>query len=294
MKILVLGGCSWDTLIHVGEIHSLEDDMSLWADNVVETVGGTGAGKALCLDALGHDVTLVTKIGEDELGNKIKSYFDETGIKVINLSSKKSTAHTNLMHSKGKRITVFTSNVTMETKILPNISTLVEENDLVFLNINEFCREYIPYIVNKGKKIVVDIHDYNPPNPYHDDFIEVADIITASGVYIPNHNDFMDQMIKRGKEIVVITSGSEGLVAKDHKENTFKLQGYNDFKYVDSNGAGDSFCSGFATKYYETKNVGESLKYGTICGGVACTTYDLFNKEYDDIKIKNIKKRVDF
>ena len=46
MKALVLGGSSWDTLIHVDEINKLEDDMSLWANNVVETVGGNWRWKS--------------------------------------------------------------------------------------------------------------------------------------------------------------------------------------------------------------------------------------------------------
>ena len=40
--------------------------------------------------------------------------------------------------------------------------------------------------------------------------------------------------------------------------------------------------------------MGESLKYGTICGGIACTTYELFNRKYNDKAIQDIKKGIDF
>ena len=42
MKALVIGGSSWDTLIHVNEFNEVKDDMILWAKKRIETVGGTG------------------------------------------------------------------------------------------------------------------------------------------------------------------------------------------------------------------------------------------------------------
>ena len=217
---------------------------------------GTGAGKALCLDALGSDVTFITDVANDENGAKILRYFDETTVNLIQVEVDKSTAHTNLMHSKGKRISVFTSVPTMEPKKPQNLDEIVKEADVVFLNINQFCRDYIPLIKKYKKLTVVDIHDYNPPNPYHQDFIEAADVLVASGIYIPNHQEFLEEMIQKGKKLVVVTKGSEGLVALDSDKNYYELSGYNDFEYVDSNGAGDSFTSGLVSYCYKTKKHG--------------------------------------
>lgn len=294
MKALVIGGSSWDTLIHVDEISSIEDDMSLWAKSVIKTVGGTGAGKALCLDSLGDEVTFITNVGRDENGLKIIDFFRETSVNLVCLEVDKSTSHTNLMHSKGKRISVFTAVPSFNPKIPINIDKLIKDSDVIFLNINEFCREYIPILIKHDKLVVVDIHDYNPPNPYHKDFIDIADVVVASGVYIPNHKEFLHQMIQEGKRLAVITKGSGGLVALDLNRNIYELPGYNDFEYVDSNGAGDSFTSGLVSHCFKTKDMGESLKYGTICGGIACTVYDLYDKKFNDIEILDIKKRIDF
>ena len=292
MKALVIGGSSWDTLIHVGELKEIPDDLMLWADNVVETVGGTGAGKALCLDALGNEVTFITDIGNDEIGSKIMNYFANKNLKFLRVETDYSTAHTNIMHSGGNRISIFTSTPTVQPKIPKNIDDLIEESDVVFLNINNFCRAYIPYLKKHDKLVVVDIHDYDPPNPYHDDFIEIADIITASGVTIKDHKTFIKQQIDNGKKAAVITKGKEGLTAIDSQYNFYELGGYNEPKYIDSNGAGDSFCSGFAMSLLENNDFLEALEFGTICGGLACTAYDLFNYEYDKEKVLEIKKRV--
>ena len=294
MKALVLGGSSVDTLIHVNEIKELKDDLGLWADNVVKTIGGSGAGKALALDAFGVDVTFLSDVGNDTNGQIILDYFHKTNIRLIPLETDKSTAHTNIMHSKGKRISITTSSYKNEPEYYNDIEKLLDETDVVFLNIYPYCKKYIPVIKKSNKPVFVDIHDYDPPNPYHQDFIEVADYLVASGVYIDNHDVFLEDMIKKGKKLVVITNGSDGLIALDFMNNQYILPGYNDFEYIDSNGAGDSFCAGLYTELFETDNIGESLKIGTICGAIACTSYDLYNKKYDINRIREIKKSVKF
>jgi sugar/nucleoside kinase (ribokinase family) len=292
MNALVIGGSSWDTLIHVHELNEIRDDMMLWADHVIETVGGTGAGKALCLDALDNNVTLITTVGDDSYSSKIMEYFKNTKIKVYPLKTDKSSAHTNIMHSEGKRLSIYTSSPTNKPPVVSNIENLIQNADVVFLNINDFCRDYIPYLQKADKMVVVDIHDYDPPNPYHQDFINIADIITVSGVYIQNHEKFLKDLIDNGKQIVVLTKGKEGLIAIDKHYHFYRLKGYNEMSYVDSNGAGDSFTAGFIDRYLETSELLESLQFGTICGGLACTTFELYNRDYTKEKVKEIKKRV--
>ncbi|QMS84916.1 carbohydrate kinase family protein [Candidatus Xianfuyuplasma coldseepsis] len=291
MKSLVIGGCSVDTLIHVPEINSIADDMSLWATNVSTNIGGTGAGKALALDVLSSKVTLITDLGNDEYRPIIESFFETTTIHVVPVETDKCTAHTNIMHSQGKRISIFTSVGTQIPPIPHEFYDIITTVDVVFLNINEFCRQYIPFLQNIDIPIVVDIHDYDEGNPYHQDFIDVADILIASGVSIPNHGQFLKKYIELGKEFVVITNGSKGLVAMDHKQ-VFELKGYTDFTYVDSNGAGDSFVAGMMIKYLETNDIKQSLVFGSICGAMSCTSYDLYNKKYTKEVIEKIVKGV--
>ncbi len=293
MKSLVIGGSSIDTLIHVDELKHIKDDMSLFANDVVESIGGTGAGKSLCLDALGSKVTLITGLGKDTYGDKIIEYFDTTNIRFLPIETDKTTTHTNIMHDKGKRLSIFTSMPKKNPEIIPDIVDLVAESDVIFLNIDQWCKEYIPYIKNKGKKIIVDIHDYDPPNEYHQEFISIADILIGSIVNIVKPKEFMEKQIDLGKEVVVLTNGVNGLIAMDFNKVVYSLPGYTDIEYVDSNGAGDSFTAGFTYEYNNTGNIGESLKIGTICGAIACTSYDLFNRKYNIEDIKSIKKSME-
>lgn len=291
MKVLVIGSCAWDTIYEVGNIKEFTEDNSLWANSAHQTVGSTGAGKALCLDALGVDVTLVTSLGNDQYGQNIKEYFKETTVSILNLPVDVSIAHTNIMYNKGNRISLTTSFPTIEPHYNEKVENLIEKADFVYLNINNFAREYIPLIKKHKKLCIVDIHDYDPPNPYHQDFINAADILISSGVKIDNKNEFMRQEIEKGKKLVVVTLGSEGLIALDEKNNYYKLPGFNDLDYVDSNGAGDSFCSGLGYSYFKNNSVMDALAFGTICGGVSCSSKELYPKNVNKTQIDSYKIR---
>jgi sugar/nucleoside kinase (ribokinase family) len=291
MRALVLGYSAWDTLIQVDEINKLYDDMFLWAKRMNTTVGSTGAGKAITLDRLGVDVTLITNLADDEAGQKIREFYNKTGIKVISVATDITVQHTNIMHGKGKRISVVTGNPTYVEGMIPEYEKHIQECDVVFLNINDYCRSFIPYIKKYSKKILVDIHDYDPPNPYHQEFIDVADILIGSDIHIKDKKAFLKKNINLGKDIVVLTSGSKGLIALDHKYETYNIEGFNDFEYKDSNGAGDSFCAGFMVKLFESKNYGKALEYGNICGGLACSSNDLFRLDIDKSYVDNIYKK---
>ena len=292
MKSLVLGTSAVDTLIQVPAIDRLEDDMMLWANNVTDSIGSTGAGKALALDVLGSETILLTDLGQDEYRTKVQSFFATTKVRLEVLETDKTTAHTNLMHSRGKRISVVTSAPSVIPPVHPEFPTFLAWCDVVFLNINQYCRDYIPLLVQSGKPIVVDIHDYDGKNPYHQDFIDIADILIASGVNLPDHETFLTDQINAGKELVVITKGTAGLVAMDAEGNRYELPAYTDFEFVDSNGAGDSFCAGLMLEYQHTHNWLDALRFGTVCGGVACTSFDLYHREFDRERIKNIVKKV--
>lgn len=293
MKALVIGYSAWDTLIHVDEINELKDDMFLWSNKIIETVGSTGAGKALALDVLGVDVTLITNIGDDENGKKISNFFERTNIKIVNVPVDKSESHTNIMHGDGRRISIVTGNPTSVGGMIPEYEKFIEECDVVFLNINNYCRTFIPTIKKHSKKTLVDIHDYDPPNPYHQEFIQAADILVGSGIFIKDQKAFLKEQLQKGKELVVLTAGSKGLMAADYTGDFHGVGGYNNFEYVDSNGAGDSFCAGLMLKLHETGNYHKALEYGTICGGLACSSEHLFRIDIDREYVDEIyKKRI--
>ncbi|MGD9964718.1 MAG: carbohydrate kinase family protein, partial [Candidatus Izemoplasmatales bacterium] len=219
MKSLVIGVSSYDTLIYIDNLSDIKSDYSTWAKRVSYNIGGTGAGKALALKTLGVNVTLATDLGEDEFGVKILDFLQKQEIKLKILKADKSTTHTNIMHDNGKRLSIFTSTPN-QVEFAPSLESLISSSDIIFLNINDYCREYIPLIKKYKKITIVDIHDYDLGNPYHQEFIDASDILFASGINIKNQKKFLQDNIK-DKEVIIITNAENGSIAIDKNNKIY-------------------------------------------------------------------------
>ena len=275
MKALVIGVSSYDTLIYVNRFPELKDDMAIFANKTNYSVGGTGAGKALALATLGVETTLVTDLGDDEAKLKILDFLNIDNLNLKVLSADKSTTHTNIMYENDKRISIFTS-IPEKVKYDVSVEKDIIETDCVFLNINDYCRMYIPLIKKHAKLTIVDIHDYDESNPYHYEFIEAADILFASGVNIKNHEHFLKKMIV-GKEAVIITNSSRGSIGIDVKGKIHHQKPYDLDYIIDTNGAGDSYSVGYIFEYFRSNSIGKAMEYGSICGALACQSSVLYN-----------------
>ncbi len=216
MYIVNIGSVAYDTIIQVHEFQEFKSDLHLWAKETYHAIGSTGAGKALCLASLGIDNSLITVIGKDEQGTKIKKYLSANTIDVHYYESDVSIAHTNIMHGSGNRISATTSYPSDELGINPlQYEHLIKKADIVLLNINDFARGFIPILKKHEKTCVVDLHDYDGKNEYHKEFLQAADIVFTSGVGIENQKAYIESHIECGKLLSVVTLGSEGYIAQD-------------------------------------------------------------------------------
>lgn len=64
---LIIGGVSWDSVIRVSELPGSQPQ-TVFAKAAWESVGSTGAGKALNLRRLGWATTLHAQLGDDDAG----------------------------------------------------------------------------------------------------------------------------------------------------------------------------------------------------------------------------------
>jgi sugar/nucleoside kinase (ribokinase family) len=276
MKVVVLGNSALDRILHVPELPCAGGDRMITVERSYESIGSTGAGKALGLDVLGVETTLITDLGPDAIRDKVLAFFATTQVRVLVAETDRSTAHTNLMYGDGNRLSLLTSNPTSIPDILPDAIRAMEDADVVFLNINPFCRSYIPRMADIRAQVVVDLHDYDGENPYHKDFYEAADILFVSDVHLNNVESFMRKTIDDGKDLVVVTKGSRGAIAMDRHKRIFKVPAYQLDHVVDTNGAGDAFSVGFVVTYLATGNMDRSLRFASACGALACTSEELF------------------
>ncbi|WP_079508913.1 carbohydrate kinase family protein [Mesobacillus jeotgali] len=279
-KVLVIGGTTFDTVIHLEKLPNPEPQTIHYAA-FTETLGSTGAGKALNLSKLKVPTTLHSIIGNDEYGAKIRKKLDENEVDFVYDHDPKGTErHVNLMSEEGERISIFLTQSSADLHLnLHRLEQLIKDADLVVLNIIAYTKQLIPLIKKYNKPVWTDLHDYNPGNPYHDEFIDIADYIFVSSDNMPDYKGTMEKWIAMGKELVVCTHGKKGSTALKKNQKWIETPIIGQYQYKDANGAGDSFFSGFLFGYLKGKSTEESLKLGTICAGLCITSDELAYEE---------------
>ena len=273
-NVLILGGVSFNTMIHLEEFPEPRPQ-TLYAQRFHETLGSTGAGKALNLRRLGWDVTLHAPIGADEYGRQIRTAFEHAGITfVYDIDPAGTQRHINLMDAAGQRMSIFIVPGTFDLVFdRARLEARIERQDHVVLNIVNYCRTLIPAIKARGKPIWVDLHSYDGANPYHDDFIQAADYLFLSSEALPDYRPFMQRMIAAGKRLVVCTHGAGGSTALTPDGEWIETPIVERYRVRDTNGAGDAFVAGVLHGVAAGRPLPVCLRLGTLVSGL-CVTDD--------------------
>jgi acarbose 7IV-phosphotransferase len=275
-RALVIGGVSFNMMVYV-DAFPQPIPQTIFSNEFHETIGSTGAGKALNLRKLGFDVTLHGLIGDDNLGRKVIDYLAAAEITFLyDIDPRGTQRHLNLMDRAGRRISIFLVPGTFEPAFdEQRIVQYIPTSDYVVLNISNYCRTLIPAIQLYGKAIWCDIHDYDGRNPYYDDFVRAADYLFMSSDNMPDYRPFMRRMIAQGQQLVICTHGRAGATTLTRDGEWIETPIVPSYVPKDSNGAGDSFFAGFLYGHARGYRLHQRLQIGAVVGGLCVTSSEL-------------------
>lgn len=275
-KVLIIGGTTFDSIIYLKNLPNPEPQTIHYAP-FNETLGSTGAGKALNLTKLNVNNTLHSIIGDDQYGEKIVNGLKNSGVDFIyDVDPQGTERHVNLMDENGGRISIFVTQSSFQLDLdMLRIEELIKDCDVIVLNIVGYTKQLIPLIKKYNKPVWTDLHDYNVGNPYHEDYIDLADYIFVSSDNMSDYRPVMENWMSRGKEFIVCTHGKGGSTTLIKDGRWIETPIIKDYKFKDANGAGDSFFSGFLYGYLKQKSIEECLSLGTICAGLCITSNEL-------------------
>ena len=274
-NVLVLGGVSYNMMVFLDDMPQPRPQ-TVYSRGFHETVGSTGAGKALNLHKLGVPTTLYGAIGDDEYGRRVLDLFSQAGLTFVYDRDPAGTPrHVNLMDAQGQRISIFILPGSAELPTdYAQVRPLIPPADIVALNIVNYCRPLIPLLKAQNKPIWCDIHDYDGHNPFHLDFIEAADVLMLSSDRMPAYRPFMQRWRAAGKRLVVCTHGRDGATALTAGGEWIEIPSL-DYPLQDSNGAGDSFFAGLLIGSALGYTVESSLQLGAVVAGLCVTSREL-------------------
>ncbi|MGL4335309.1 MAG: carbohydrate kinase family protein [Turicibacter sp.] len=286
-KVLIIGGTTYDTIVNLNELPQ-PLSQTLFAGHH-ETMGSTGAGKALAMTKLGIPCQLHSILGDDPYGEVIKKSLADGQVDfVYDIDPAGTERHINLMDPFGERISIF---ITASSSDLPldlvRLEKMIASSDLVVLNIIGYTKQLLTLLKKYNKPVWTDLHDYQVGNPYYDEFIEMAQVIFLSSDNLEDYKNQMKSWIAANKELVVCTHGKGGATALTNEGIWYEMPIITDYPFVDANGAGDNFFSGYLYGYLNNKNVEDCLKYATITGGLCITSPELSSNELSEEKLQS-------
>ncbi|MCX8130398.1 MAG: carbohydrate kinase family protein [Clostridia bacterium] len=296
-KVVILGGTTYDSIVHLKNLPEQKPQTIHYA-SFNETLGSTGAGKALNLAKLNVPTVLHSIIGNDIYGEKIVKSLTSNGVNFIyDIDANGTERHINIMDEEGNRISIFVTNSSDSPSLdLDRLESIIRDCDIIVLNIISYTKKLINLCKKYNKPIWTDLHDYDGKNSYHEDYINVSDYIFMSSDNMSDYKSVMKDLYSKGKKLIVCTHGKKGATCLAESGDWIQTDIIDKYRYKDANGAGDSFFSGFLYGYLQNKSIEECLRFATICAGLCITSEELaykdlseeiLNKEYFDCYIKN-------
>lgn len=241
-SVFIAGPAAWNSIVVLDRLPEPVPHMQ-FAEDSWDTVGGTSAGKALSLTALGRSTLLYALAGDDEPGARVREALRDAGV-TTRWGSGATERHLNLMTRGGERVSLYlvspqpTDGADDET-----LQALMADADAIVLDLAAEPLRLLPAARATGRPIWVDVHDYDGEADFHRPFLEVADAVFCNADRLDDPVAFLRSCIDGGASLAVCTLGVDGAVAVDADGVEHRVPAV-PVEVVDTNGAGDAFLAG--------------------------------------------------
>jgi 2-dehydro-3-deoxygluconokinase len=277
-------------LFVANEITRLED-----VENFTRYIAGAEVNFSIGMSRLGHQVSYISKVGNDPFGRHIKSFLEENGIDTSYVSFDEIYKTGMMWKEKVEEGDPYVYSLRkgsaashMDKSIVDNISW----EDVCHLHITGIpsaisvtCRELIAELMSvaksKGVQISYDtnlrkglwssqeemIHVTNTLAKFADIIlpgVEEAKLLTGK-VELQDMADFYHQL---GVKTVVMKLGAKGAFTSS-EGISFYTEGFKIEKVIDTVGAGDAFAVGVVSGILEGMKLEEAVRRGTATGARA-------------------------
>jgi len=261
--VLSIGGATLDRQYEVTNLP--EPDGGSYAREVTETFGGVGANVATSFARLGHHTALLTRLGDDGMGDRVLADLDDGPVDTVLVRQKPGTTTHCLIprDPNGERMIITAGDAMARLRLTDTDRATLRAADAVFLS------AYAPDPVSRGVlDIVADpggpalVFDLSGPVPELrnrgaepetiDRVVEAADLFVAGEVAAESYLDCpaseaVDALRARGCTRGAVTFGTDGAVLFDGDERV-EVSAF-DVDVIDTTGAGDAYIAALTDQW---------------------------------------------
>lgn len=266
--VVVNGPASWNTLVRLDALPEPRSQ-TLGARSVEHGLGGTSAGKAVTLAALGVDVLLSTVLGDDDPGTEVRAALDRPGLRVLGRPAARGRTeqHLNLLAADGARVSIYLELPEAQDPAPADLLTALREAPVAVLDLAEHSRPLLDTARASGVPVWCDVHDDDGAAAYPRAFAQAADVLLVSAARLDDPRAYLDARVAAGTRLAVCTAGSAGALARD-ADGWWEVPAV-PVEVVDAEGAGDAFLAGLLTAHLDGLPTPDGLALASAVAALA-------------------------
>ena len=280
-KVLVLGVFVADTAYRASRMPKMGE--TILGNSFVLGPGGKGSNQAVAAGKLGADVTIITRLADDDFGKIAKQTWQNANVKgaiKYSTSSYTGAAFIFIDDKTGDNAIIIAPGAASEISLndIHDNSEIISSTD-VFLSQLELPVE----VAQEGLKVAKENNKITILNPAPAvrlpkeifglcDFITPNETETEALTGLPVRNEKEAEtaakfLTELGVKTPIITMGEQGAFLYEYG----LIPAFNAGKVVETTGAGDAFNGGFAVALSEGKSALEAVKFGCATASISVT-----------------------
>ena len=280
-KVLVLGVFVADTAYRASRMPKMGE--TILGNSFVLGPGGKGSNQAVAAGNLGADVTIITRLADDDFGKMAKQTWQNANVKgsiKYSTNSYTGAAFIFIDDKTGDNAIIIAPGAASEISLsdIHDNSEIISSTD-VFLTQLEQPIE----VAQEGLKVAKENNKITILNPAPAvrlpkeifglcDFITPNETETEALTGLPVRNEKEAETAAKslnelGVKTPIITMGEQGAFLHEHG----LIPAFDVGEVVETTGAGDAFNGGFAVALSEGKSALEAVKFGCATASISVT-----------------------
>jgi acarbose 7IV-phosphotransferase len=270
-RITVAGLVNVETTLRIEQFPVEYQPQNFPFFGIRSTVSGVGYNVARALTTLGHEVVLLSLIGQDLMGQIARAALAADGIGDDNvLPVMQQTPQSVILYDKEGRREVYTDLKDIQERAFPvqRFAEVAASSELCVLCNTNLARGLLPVAERMGKLVATDVHTIaNLEDEFNRDFMSAANILFCSNERLPVQPELWVEAVSRryGPAVQVVGLGPAGALLAAHGRQPQLVPAATSRPVVNTIGAGDSLFSAFLHGWLLTGgNPLQSLRLATL------------------------------
>lgn len=287
--VLVLGSFVADVAFRAARLPAWGE--TLMGSGFALGPGGKGSNQAVAAARAGANVQIASKLGDDTFGQLARKTWAEAGIDdslTKNCATPTGSAAILIDEARGENgiivvpgacFTITPEEVDAMAGALRSAHILLTQLEMPVATVERGMR-----IAREARVTTILNPAPAPPNPLPDSMLALADFL------VPNESEAailtglpvetMEQaecaaaaLQERGARHVILTLGARGALVRTADGRSTIVDAFNAGPVVETTGAGDAFCGGFAAALAEDMPLLDAVRFGCATAGLSVTRH---------------------